>query len=304
MNKVGLLLVNLGTPQSSDIRHVRAYLREFLSDPMVIDLPAWLRWLLVHGVILPKRAKKSAAAYASIWQSNGSPLLVNSQKFVRALSPHYSVALGMRYGTPSIATAIQQLGNVQKIIVLPLFPQYSVAATESALAATRTALAQQQQQPAAEIIFVRDFFQDPAYISAMVGLIAPYLQHDFEYLLTSYHGLPVRQAGDYRQQCLTTSRLIAQQLQIPEHNWGISFQSRLGFLPWIKPYTNEVLPQLYQRGIRKLLVCCPSFVADCLETLEEIGIRARQQWLELGGEELTLIPALNGQADWIRSIVG
>lgn len=328
MHKTGVLLLNLGTPASSKTADVRAYLNEFLFDPRVIELPTLLRWLLVKCCIVPLRAKKSAAAYAKIWQPEGSPLLINSvaikKELAQVLGEDYVVTLGMRYGNPSIASALQDLQHtpLHKIIVLPLFPQYSSAATGSALQQLLSIVKKYKVVPQLQII--QNFFQDQHYIKALAQSIVPYVSQDFDYLLMSYHGLPQQQMQHaaqhncdlqaacpaisaanincYRAQCYQTSRLLAQQLNLPAEKWGIGFQSRLGRLQWIEPYTDHVLQDLRQRGVSKLVVCCPSFVADCLETLEEIGIRAREQWLELGGSELQLVPCLNDSASWISAL--
>lgn len=300
LSDVGILLINLGTPAGPDVRNVRRYLRQFLTDPKVITIPAILRWLLVNLIIIPTRAKKSAHAYSMIWQKEGSPLLINSQKLCANLNLEYPVVLGMRYGKPSIAQALIQLNNVKKIIVLPLFPQYSVAATGSALAEVQKIVKRTSADMQLEII--SDFYNDPNYIDAMARSIAPYLT-DPDFLLFSYHGLPERQAGNYAEHCRITSKLIAEKLNLPADKWCVSFQSRLGRLPWIKPYTDEILPQLYGQGVRKLVIACPSFVADCLETLEEIDIRAREQWLQFPGTSLTRVPCLNGEAGWLKELI-
>jgi len=319
----GLLLINLGTPYKPKVTEVKAFLREFLTDKRVIDLPAFIRYILVYGIILPFRSKQSTHAYQSIWTDRGSPLLQHSEDLIKELQgsvgEHFTIALGMRYGNPSIYTALQQLKNCTSITVLPLYPQYSSAATGSSLEKTMHLIAQQQVIPSLKII--SNFYQHPAYIKAQAELINNHLKD--EYLLLSYHGIPERQIHKssclkvchtvcptismvnqdcYRAQCYQTSRLIAEHLHLSSEKYSTSFQSRLGKTPWIKPYTDEVFKELATKGIKKLAVACPSFVADCLETLEEIGIRAKEQWFQLGGEQFRLIPCLNEEKLWICAI--
>lgn len=322
--KKGLLLINLGTPDSAEIGSVRRYLREFLVDKRVITLPAMIRYVLVNCLIIPFRARQSTHAYQSIWTTNGSPLLVNSltlkNKVQQLLGDEYIVSLGMRYGNPSIQVALDSLKNCSSITVLPLYPQYSSAATGSSIEKVLRLLLAREVFPTLHIL--RDFHHQPDFIQAQVSLIEPHIeQHD--YILFSYHGVPenhlirggceticqtecpstkIRDNGCYRAQCFETTRLIAQELQLKPNQYGSAFQSRLGKTPWIKPYTDETLPQLAQQGIRRLAIACPSFVSDCLETLEEIGIRAQEQWQQLGGEQLTLVPCLNDSEQWSQAI--
>ncbi len=323
--KKGLLLINLGTPNHPDVRSVRRYLREFLADKRVITLPAPLRYLLLYGVILPFRAKQTAHAYQQIWTANGSPLLLNSlalqEKIQTLVNDEYIVSLGMRYGEPSIETALTQLSSCSEITVLPLYPQYSSAATGSSIEKVLTLIAEKNTLPSLRVI--RDFHNHPDFISAVTATIKPYLPtHD--YILFSYHGLPEQhliqggcelrcqsacpptlnnETSCYRAQCFQTTRSIANQLELNTEQFSTSFQSRLGKTPWIKPYTDEVLSNLANRGVKRLAIVCPSFVADCLETIEEIGIRANEQWLKLGGEQLTLVPCLNDSDLWVTAIL-
>ncbi len=323
--KYGLLLINLGTPDSPDSKAVRHYLREFLADRRVIDLPAPLRYLLLYGVILPFRPRKSAHAYQAIWTEEGSPLLVHSQDLLKKLqarlSTHCKVALGMRYGNPSIDKALAELQACEHICVLPLYPQYSSAATGSSIAHVMQLLAQQSILPSLSI--VRDFHQHPGFIQAQAELIAPHLAtHD--YILFSYHGVPEKHLlknhckdvcisscspasldnqSCYRAQCLRTSASLAKHLGLTDTQYSTSFQSRLGRTPWIQPYTDKILQELVAQGVKNLAVACPSFVADCLETLEEIGMRARKQWLDLGGVQLTLVPCINDSERWVDAII-
>lgn len=326
--KVGVLLINLGTPDNTKISSIRRYLREFLLDSRVIDLPAFFRYLLVYGAILPFRPFKTAKAYQKIWQKEGSPLRLHTLSLVKnvaaTLGEGYHVETAMRYGYPAIADALKNLIRCEKIIVLPLFPQYSSAATGSAIAKTLTEIAKQWNIP--QINVINQFYSHPAFINALATVIKPYISSPNTFLLLSYHGLPERhldksqckapcQRADacpsinqdnyfcYRAQCYQTSHLLAEKLALSSDQYTTAFQSRLGRIPWIKPYTDEVLPSLYKKGIRKLVVACPAFTADCLETLEEIGMQAKEQWLDLGGESFELISCLNDHPQWVDGIV-
>jgi ferrochelatase len=329
LSKTGILLVNLGTPEATDTPSVRRYLREFLSDPRVIDLPFLLRWLLLNGVILPFRPRRSSEAYQKIWTEQGSPLLVNSQALARDLAAKlgdaYQVALGMRYGHPSIPFAIEQLKDCHQIQVLPLFPQYSSAATGSAIEKVLMTIAKQENIPSISVI--HDFYDHPAFISVYADLIRRALgDKKPDVLLFSYHGLPERHvkkvcratcdmqhacpdislsnASCYRAQCYKTSRLLAEALALSENDYHVAFQSRLGRTPWIQPYADHMLATLAKSGVKHIAIACPSFVADCLETLEEMGLRATEEWLALGGEQLTLIPCLNAEENWVEAVAG
>lgn len=325
---IGVLLVQLGTPDSPTESDVRRYLAEFLSDPRVIDLPAPLRRLLLHGVILRVRPRASAAAYRKIWTPQGSPLRVYSEDFARALAAElggdFRVALGMRYGAPSIDAALSALaeGAVRKLIVWPLFPQYSNAATGSALARAFERLAGFAFE---RVISIGPVHADAGFVAAWAGVAAPALAaFRPDHVLFSYHGLPERQirAADpsgrhclasaeccavlgaenrncYRAQCHATTRDLARALALPPERHSTAFQSRLGPTRWIEPYTDVELPRLAGAGVRRLAVLCPAFVADCLETLEEIGMRAREQWQGLGGDDLLLVPSLNADRRWV-----
>ncbi len=328
-DKIGVLLINLGTPPNTSIKSIRKYLREFLSDPRVIDVHPIIRTLLLNLFILPFRPYKTQKAYQSIWKKNGSPLLVISQQLQQLvqkdLGHNYQVALGMRYGQPSIKHAITSLlENCQKIIVLPLYPQYASASTGTSLVKVMSLMQTEWNLP--HITFINEFFQHPLFIKGMANNIKnhpAFAQHDT--IIMSYHGLPERHLDKsgckascdrqkscpsvnklnrycYRAQCFQTSRLIAEKLNLPDNAYQVTFQSRLGRTPWIKPYTDQCLPMLYKQGHRKLLVVCPAFTADCLETLEEIGIQAKESWLKLGGEALDLIPCVNTDPIWIKCI--
>ena len=320
----GILLINLGTPDSFSESDVRDFLSALLSDPYVITLPKLWRDLLVQKIILPKRIKKTAAAYQKIWTSEGSPLLVNSvalaQALQKKLGEEFVVALGMRYKNPSIEHAIKILLEKQckKLMVLPLFPQYAEATTASALklfvrfAHTRrlppAPLKESKLPPAPlwEYFMIEDFYNKDFYIQSYASLIQQYLKPN-DFLLLSFHGLPKRanrkQAHPcYRTQCFETARLIAHELNLPAHRYDVAFQSRLGFTRWIQPYTHQLIQSLRKKDIENLSVVCPSFVADCVETLEEIGIRLREQWMQLGGKRFTLIPCLNADETWVDAI--
>ncbi|MCL9683298.1 ferrochelatase [Legionella maioricensis] len=322
--KRGLLLINLGTPNSTGLADVSCYLREFLTDKRVIDIPPLIRYLLVYALIVPLRAKKSAHAYKTIWTEQGSPLLFHSQNLAnhlqKTIGAEYKIALGMRYGKPSITSAIHDLKDCESITVLPLYPQYSSAATGSSIEEVMRIITTQEVIPSLNII--RDFYHHPAYITSQAQIIKRHL-HEHDHLLFSYHGIPERQIrkagckkvctekcppisknnqGCYKAQCHQTTQLLAKELRLSPNQYSTAFQSRLGKTPWIKPYTEEVLTELAAKGIKRLAISCPSFVADCLETLEEIGMRAREQWEKLGGEQFTMIPSLNDAPEWIKAI--
>lgn len=330
---VGVLLLQLGTPDSASTRDVRRYLSEFLSDPRVMDVPTPVRWLLLNAVILPFRPRKSAEAYQKIWTDDGSPLLVHTEALATAvqdeLGDGYIVEFGMRYGSPSIADALDRLTarDVTDIRVLPLFPQYASSAGGSATERAMNLLAGRLNVPA--VSFLPEFYDEPGYVSAVAEVAAPHLAaFRPDHILFSYHGLPERQvkkadptgihclAADgccdaispvnrhcYRAQCFATTRLVAAALELSPDAYSTAFQSRLAGTPWITPQTDRVLQGLHDAGIRRLAVFTNSFVADCLETLEEIGIRLRNQWQELGGDELLLIPCVNETPTWVDTVV-
>ncbi len=325
--KTGLLLINLGTPDAPDFMSVWRYLREFLADKRVVSLPAPLRYLLLYGVILPLRVAKTTRAYQEIWTQQGSPLRCHGEalrsKLQQYLGETYQVAFAMRYGQPSLDRALKDLQHCRRLLIVPLYPQYSSAATGSSLEAVFQQLARQTYIP--NVTVVREFYQHPAFIQVLASRIAPYIAEQ-DMLIFSYHGLPqsqVQQAGChslcvsdcgltpqallhpncYRAQCYQTSTLLAQALQLSTHQYTTVFQSRLGRTPWIQPYMEERLQQLATQGIKRIAVACPSFVADCLETLEEIDIRTRDLWHTLGGESMTLIPCLNADDEWCKAIL-
>lgn len=321
----GLLLINLGTPDSPATGDVRRYLGEFLSDPRVIDINAVGRALLLHLIILRFRPAKSAHAYRSIWDAKrGSPLLYHSQDLARGVAERlgdgWQVELAMRYGNPSIGAALQRLRGCERIVVLPLFPQYAASSTATAVARTMELATAGWDVPNLDI--VPAFHADPGFLAAWEQVARPALADARpDHVLFSFHGLPERQIkksdtlgrcltnehccdtphpGCYRNQCFQTARELAARLGIADYT--VCFQSRLGRDPWIQPHTDVLLDTLAKRGVKRLAVMCPAFVADCLETLEEIGMRARDQFKAAGGEELVLVPSLNATPRWIDAV--
>ncbi|MGH0035158.1 MAG: ferrochelatase [Myxococcota bacterium] len=331
---VGVLLVNLGTPDSPSPRDVRRYLREFLSDPRVIDLPAVARFLLLELVILPFRPRRSAEAYRAIWTEEGSPLLVHGQALGDAvaslLGDGFRVELAMRYGRPSIAQAMSRLreSGATSIVALPLFPQYSAAASGSARARILEEAARHWDVPSIHVL--GDWYAEPEFGAVWSEVAGPALSgFQADHVLFSYHGLPERQvrksdrsgrtclasddccarigphnAGCYRAQCFATTRILVDALGLDPARTTTSFQSRLGRDPWIAPYTDHVLGELARSGVKRLAVLSPAFAADCLETLEELGLRGREQWLAEGGEELLLVPCPNAHPAFARAVAG
>lgn len=323
-HRFGVLLVNLGTPDSPEVPHVRKYLREFLMDKFVIDIPYFFRFLLVNLIIAPFRGKKSAVLYKKIWTERGSPLKFHlqdlRQKLEVKLGDSYKVTMAMRYQSPSIQEALLSLKNsdCSHIWVLPLYPQYAESSTRSTLEKVR------EEAKRLEIraqIFIREhFFNDPEFIKASVENMKPYMQPD-DRVLFSFHGIPERHIHKvtsdcktcltgpckmvctekcYRGQSYKTAELIAQGLNVK--NYSVSFQSRLGRDPWIKPYTDHVIAHLASEKHNRLVVHCPSFTADCLETIEEIEGEAQHQYQELGGGEFKFVPCLNSHELWVETI--
>ena len=327
----GVLLINVGTPDAPDVASVRRYLREFLSDPYVIDIHPIARWLLLHLVILPRRPAVSAAAYQKVWTDEGSPLRVHGLALAKALEQElgdgHRVVLGMRYGSPSIRDGLEALSRAgaRRIVVFPLYPQYASSSTETSLVEVRRVAATLWEEP--DLAVVPPFFDDEGLVRGAAELGAPILEENqAEYVLFSFHGLPERhirkqdasgrhclaregccdQVGEanancYRAQCFATARALAARLELAPDTWSVSFQSRLGRTPWITPHTDVILPQLAQGGVRRVAVFCAAFVADCLETLEEIGIRAKADFEAHGGEDLRLVPAVNTHPTWVRA---
>jgi len=327
--KQAVLLVNLGSPNSPSVPDVRRYLREFLMDARVLDVNWLARFCIVHFAILPSRPKRSAEAYQKIWTVAGSPLVVISRNVHAKLQQRVSlpIELAMRYQNPSIPAALRRLAQkgVDELLLIPLFPHYAMSSFESAAERVKDVAA--KLAPRMSVQVQPPYFDQPDYINALVASAADFLKKDFDHLLFSFHGLPERQirksdptgrhclaapdccqrpspahATCYRAQCFKTVASFVQQVGIPTEKYSIAFQSRLGRDPWLKPYTDHELPRLAGRGIKKLLVMCPAFVSDCLETLEEIGIRGRETFLQAGGADLTLIPCLNQHLLWLAAL--
>ena len=309
--RVGLLISNLGTPNSPHVSDVRNYLRQFLNDPYVFDAPWIIRYPFVNGIILPNRPKKSADAYQKIWTKEGSPLLVHTKKLNEKLKQKLSIPVefGMRYGSPSIQDAIEKLVHqaVNHIIFLPLYPQYSYSASETAIHEFEKYLKIYNGRITGNSI--EYFHQNPEFISAVsekIKAAADTFQPDA--ILLSYHGIPEKQLNktknktNYREQCFETTKLIQENLGYPADKMITSFQSRLGPVQWIKPYTDSILKQLPNQGHKRILVVSPSFTADCLETLEEIQIRYSENFIAAGGEEFRYVPCVNSSDAFVDAI--
>ncbi len=329
-NLTGILLVNLGTPDSPAIPDVRKYLKEFLLDERVIDIPAVQRNLLVRGIIAPFRAPKSAKLYAQIWNENGSPLLSYSillkKKLQQKLGQNFLVELAMRYQSPSIKNGLELLkkANCNKIIVIPLFPQYSSAANGSVVEKVMNIIKNDPVFP--ELRFTGSFHHQPLFIKAFSERAKKYAPENFDHFIFSFHGLPERQITKslpdfncltetccntltlknhlcYRAQCFETARAIAGSLNITTEKYTVCFQSRLGKTPWIKPYSDEVIKQLAGRGVKNILAFSPAFVADCLETIYEIGVEYNVLFKEHGGEKIQLVESLNDSDLFVDCLV-
>lgn len=330
--KKGLLLINLGTPDSCEPQKVGRYLREFLMDPLVIDIPKVFRWILVNLLIVPKRSHDSAKLYKKVWTAEGSPLLVHTQalerKVAHQLYEKYEVVSAMRYGNPSIESAVMKLKTkgVEEVLVIPLYPQYSLAATESSIQKTREKF--DELFPEAKVDFISSFYQSEEYLNAVTKVTEKYLRDiEWDLVLFSFHGLPERQVkktdktGEhclksknccdqikeanrncYRAQSYATARSLAKKLGLKEDQYEVGFQSRLKGAPWIQPFSDEFYRELPKRGVQKLAVVSPSFVADCLETLEEIRIRGKEEFVAHGGDDLVLIPSLNSEDPWVEAV--
>jgi ferrochelatase len=315
----GVLLVNLGTPTEPTPAAVRRYLAEFLWDPRVIEAPRWLWWLALHGLILRTRPARSARAYARIWGEHGSPLMALSRslagKVARQLDRDgtrpLAVRLAMRYGEPSIAHALDELrgSGLRRLLVVPLYPQYSATTTASVFDAVAAVLSRWRFVP--ELRFVQDYWRDDAHLDALAQSVRSHRQAQGagSKLLFSFHGIPQRyfRAGDpYFCQCHGTARAVAGRLGLADDDWALSFQSRVGREEWLRPYTDEVLAAWPAQGVKSVDVVCPGFAVDCLETLEEIAIENRQRFLVAGGERCAYIPALNdgnAQVDALAALV-
>lgn len=331
MPKKAVLLVNLGSPDKPKTREVRRYLKQFLLDPYVIQLPWIIRRLLVSLFILPTRPKKSAKAYQSIWTEDGSPLLVLSEHLKTALqnSVDMPVEMAMRYGKPSIAKQLLKLSrhaDLKEILLIPLYPHYAESTVKTSIVEAKRVLKKRALKKL-KLTVIPPFYDHPAYINALVESARPYLEKPYDHLLFSYHGLPeihikkldkskkhcLKKADCcqqphkahktcYRHQVMRTTECFVKQLAIPATHYSVAFQSRLGRAKWLGPNTEEQLQILAQQGKKNILIICPAFVTDCLETLEEIAIRGEEVFKQAGGESLTLIPCLNDQAQWVDAL--
>ncbi len=330
MTDHALLLVNLGSPASTSVADVRSYLNQFLMDPYVIDLPWPVRRLLV-SLILIKRPEQSAHAYASIWWDEGSPLVVLTRRLqavMREQWAHGPVEIAMRYGEPSLDTVLTRLSSqgVRNITLAPLYPQFADSTVTTVIEEAKKVV--QAKKLPVQFKLLPPFYDQPEYIDALVASTSAYLEQSFDHLLLSFHGLPERHltkldptgshcfkdadccrnaspavlATCYRAQCMRTAAAFAEKMGLPEGKWSVSFQSRLGRAKWIEPYTEARLDELAKQGVKRLLVMCPAFVADCIETLEEIGDRGREQFVEAGGQELVLVPCLNDNRQWAEAL--
>lgn len=322
--KKGLLVSNIGTPDAPTRDAVKVYLDQFLMDPEVITAPFPLRWFLVKGLITPRRSGQSAEKYAKIWGENGSPLMALTQDFARGLRakmPEWSVEIGMRYGNPSIKEALEKLraGGVEELVFAPMYPQFAQSSTGTGLREVHRALEEIGWSP--KFRDLKSFHADPRFLKSQAQAIKPYLENA-EHLVFSFHSLPelhmrrvegcyvtenccdranACELNCYRAQCLRTAKDLAQFLKFPEGRWTASFQSRLGPTKWIRPSTNEIIDKLLADGVKRVVVACPSFVTDCLETLEEVGLDMRERFLKAGGESFRCVPCLNADPEWIAS---
>lgn len=324
----GVLLVNLGSPESTDPKDVKKYLDEFLMDERVIDVPYWARTLLVRGIILNTRPKKSAEAYQKIWWEEGSPLIVLSERLQQKVDDLTSVpiALAMRYGKPSIMQGLQELHEkgVDEVLLFPLYPQFAMATTETILVLAEEL--RKKHFPKMQFTTVPPFYNHADYVRVLANSIAEGLENvEYEHLLFSYHGVPERHIRKsditkshcridgsccqtpsaahqfcYRHQCYETTRLVAEYLELEKDKYSVSFQSRLGFDPWLKPYTDRTIERLGLEGTKKVAIVTPAFVSDCLETLEEIAMEGKEIFEEVGGEEFTVVPCLNDRDEWVK----
>ncbi|OUR98124.1 ferrochelatase [Flavobacteriales bacterium 33_180_T64] len=323
----GVLLVNLGSPDSPKPKDVKRYLGEFLMDERVIDVPLWARTLLVKGIILNTRPKASAKAYQKIWWDEGSPLIVISERLQSAIKKqtHAPVALAMRYGSMTIKKGLQELVDkgVDEVFLMPLYPQFAMATTETILVLAE--MVRKEYFPQLKIQDFKAFYNNPDYIEVLSNTVARHLKgKDYEHLLFSYHGVPERHIRKsdvtkshckidgsccvtaspahefcYRHQCKEVTRLVAKKLSLREGTYSTSFQSRLGFDPWLQPYTDRTIERLGKEGIKTMAIVTPAFVSDCLETLEEIAMEGEAIFHEMGGKEFATVPCLNATAEWV-----
>ncbi len=329
MTKKAVLLANLGSPDNTDVSSVRRYLNEFLMDRYVIQLPWILRRLIVSLFVLPSRPKASAEAYKSVWMKNGSPLIVLSEQLKQAVQEKLDipVAMAMRYGQPSIESQLLALSQqgIQEVLYIPLYPHYAESTVKTSIEEAKQVIA--KHNLSIELKVVAPFYEHPAYIDALVASAKPYLEQDYDHLIFSYHGLPEShitklddsgqhclQRGDccqqaheahktcYRHQVMRTTACFSEQAGLDPSKYSVAFQSRLGRAKWLGPNTEDRLRELAASGVKNVLVICPAFVTDCLETLEEIAIRGQEVFSHAGGEKLTLIPCLNDNSEWVDVI--
>ncbi len=329
--KRGVILMNLGSPDSTSVKDVRRYLDEFLMDERVIDKPYLFRKILVSGIIVPFRAPRSAEAYRSIWTDAGSPLIDITRGVQKALQEQVSdpIEIAMRYGNPTVKSAYDQLQkkvpDLEEVIAIPLYPHYAMSSYETAVEYAKK-IHSKYKYPF-KLRFVKPFYNHPYFINAITESIRPYLSQPYDHILFSYHGIPERHvmktdptgshclkvnnccalnsmahATCYRHQIIVTTNLVAERLQIPRDKYSFSFQSRLGRDEWLKPYTAKRFEEMPAEAIKKLLIVCPAFVSDCLETLEEIAVEGRESFIHSGGESLTVIPCLNTDPLWIETL--
>lgn len=332
-NRPGILLINTGSPDAPRTAETRAYLRQFLSDPRVIDIAPWARWLLLNLVILPFRPKQSAHAYREVWTDRGSPLLVNSAEFrdgLREHLPNAEIEIAMAYGKPAVPDVLRDLvaRKVSRIIVVPMFPQYASATTGSVLEAVYTTAAKLPNVP--PLVVPPSYYDDAGFLDAWAENARPQLdEFKPDHILMSYHGLPERQiykcdpTGEhclkrtdccdtfrdhqpacYRAHCLATTRGIAQRLNLKPEDFTLCFQSKLGRDPWLSPATDETIVRKAKKGVKRLAILSPAFVADCLETLEELGMRAKDDFLQNGGDAFLLATSLNSHPTWVTAMAG
>ncbi len=331
MSKKAVLLLNLGSPDSPKTGDVRAYLREFLSDPRVLDASPLVRALVLNLFILPFRPRRSAAAYASIWTEAGSPLVVTSRRQKELLQAQVDVPvhLAMRYGKPGVAGAIRDIAasGAGELFLVPLYPHYAMSSYETAVVQAVEEVA--RQKPSLRVTLMQPYYDDPDYIAALADAAAPFAAQVYDKLVFSFHGVPERHlrksdpshahcltvpdcchsahpahATCYRHQCVRTMELLTARLGVPREKTVLAFQSRLGRDPWLTPQTDRTVERLAHEGCKRLLVICPSFVTDCLETLEEVAIGCKETFIEAGGESLRLVPCLNENPLWIRFLAG
>ncbi|MBA4168494.1 MAG: ferrochelatase [Chitinophagaceae bacterium] len=331
-NKRGILLMNLGSPDSTEVKDVKRYLNQFLMDKRVIDKPWLLRALLVQGIIVPFRAPKSAEAYKTIWTSEGSPLIVISKQLQQALQKIVDepVELTMRYGNPAPEIAfdrlMERMPGLEEVVAIPLYPHYAMSSYETAVEFAKEV--HKKKKYPFSLTFIKPYYSEPEYIEALADRIEPYLDQPYDHILFSYHGVPGRHiiksdvtgnhclqsagccnaaspahAFCYRHQGIMTTRLVTEKLGIPANKFSISYQSRLG-KGWLEPFTDIRLQEMPGEGIKKLLVICPAFVSDCLETLEEIAERGKESFMGAGGETYQMIPCLNTHPLWVSALAG